>query len=60
MEGMTEPDYDPVIVDYVAIVANRFGASGLEDLIKLATARLDEARAALQELQGEGGETPEE
>ena len=46
---------DPVIVDYVTHVANRFGAGGLEDLIALAQERLVEAREALRELENLDG-----
>lgn len=51
---MREHDIDPVIVDYVHSVANRFGAAGLEDLIELASSELEEARAALEKLHEEG------
>jgi len=51
---MAEQRYDPVIVEYVDAVANRFGASGLEDLIELASRELDIARAALEELRNPG------
>jgi hypothetical protein len=47
---MTEHTIDPAIVDAVQTVANRFGASGLEDLIAEAQRELGEARAALKEL----------
>jgi hypothetical protein len=47
---MAEQQYDPVIVEYVEAVAARFGAAGLEDLIELASAELETARAALAEL----------
>jgi hypothetical protein len=46
---------DPVIVEYVTTVENRFGAPGLQDMIGLAQARLVEALAALEEL-GEPGD----
>jgi len=41
---------DPVIVDYVTSVANRFGVGGLEDMIALASEELETARAALAAL----------
>ncbi|HET6628123.1 MAG TPA: hypothetical protein VFG63_17170 [Nocardioidaceae bacterium] len=41
---------DPVIVDAVEHVSNRFGAQGLADLITLAREELAEAEAALREL----------
>lgn len=44
---------DPVIVDTVRSIANRFGAQGLDDLITLATDELQRARAALEELASE-------
>jgi len=47
---MTEQSIDPVIVDAVQQVENRFGAQGLEDLITLAERHLATARAALEEL----------
>ncbi len=53
MEHMTEhhgTHVDPIIVEYVDTVANRFGAGGLEQLIDLAEVRLEEAKAALAEL----------
>lgn len=50
---MSEHDIDPVIEDYVHQVANRFGAPGLEDLIRLASSELEDARAALEKLADE-------
>jgi hypothetical protein len=47
---MSEHPIDPIIVEYVEQVANRFGVAGLEDLVTEATGRLAEARAALEEL----------
>lgn len=47
---MTDRRIDPVISEYVANVANRFGVTGLEDLIALATEELDLARSALEGL----------
>jgi hypothetical protein len=41
---------DPVIVDAVEHVSNRFGAQGLADLISLAREELAKAEAALREL----------
>ena len=41
---------DPVIVDAVEHVSNRFGAPGLRDLIALAREELAKAEAALAEL----------
>lgn len=43
-------DIDPVIVDVVANISNRFGAQGLCDLIALAREELSRAEAALKEL----------
>lgn len=51
MLGMTESHQpDPVIVDAVQHVSNRFGAQGLADLIALAREELAKAEAALREL----------
>jgi hypothetical protein len=47
---MDRDKIDPIIVEYVDQVANRFGVMGLEDLIATAVERLGEARAALREL----------
>ncbi|HET7689645.1 MAG TPA: hypothetical protein VFK41_04670 [Nocardioidaceae bacterium] len=47
---MADREIDPVIVDYVEHVANRFGAQGLEELITLAQEHLVVARKALEEL----------
>lgn len=47
---MDRENVDPVIVEYVDQVANRFGVLGLEDLIATAVQRLGEARAALRDL----------
>lgn len=47
---MTDRDYEPEIVDAVQHVANRYGIAGLEDLIVLAQAELEEARRAYAEL----------
>jgi hypothetical protein len=52
---MTAPDIDPAIHEAVQEVTNRFGSSGLEDLISLAQQELATARAALEEL---GDEVP--
>ena len=41
---------DPVIVEYVTNVTNRFGAGGLDEMISLASRELEIARAALQQL----------
>ena len=41
---------DPAIAEAVDGVTNRFGAEGLEQMIKYAEQRLAEARAALAEL----------
>jgi hypothetical protein len=41
---------DPVIVDAVTNISNRFGAQGLCDLIALAREELARAEAALKEL----------
>ncbi len=41
---------DPVIVDAVEHVSNRFGAQGLADLIWFAQEELAKAEAALREL----------
>jgi len=48
---MTETHHpDPVIVDAVEHVSNRFGAQGLADLIALAREEIAKAEAALKEL----------
>ncbi|HET7387120.1 MAG TPA: hypothetical protein VFJ19_10715 [Nocardioidaceae bacterium] len=41
---------DPVIVDLVHHISNRFGVQGLNDLIALARAELARAESALEEL----------
>lgn len=51
MNDMHEPD--PVVVDAVTTVRDRFGAGGLRDLIGLAQRELDVAEAALRELSPE-------
>ena len=43
-------EVDPVIVDVVGQVSNRFGTQGLADLIALAREELGRAEASLQEL----------
>jgi len=48
---MTDREIDPVIVDYVQHTANRFGVTGLEDMIALAQEQLVVARAALKQLE---------
>ncbi|MGZ4465929.1 MAG: hypothetical protein ACXVW0_11290 [Nocardioides sp.] len=50
---MTEHTTDPAILDAVQGVANRFGVTGLEELIALATVELDVARRAYAELDPE-------
>ena len=47
---MTEHTIDPAIVDAVQSVSNRFGVTGLEELIAAATEELERARAAYAEL----------
>lgn len=47
---MTAHDTDPAIHEVVQEVVNRFGSSGLEDLIALAQEELATARAALEQL----------
>ncbi|MFC4786871.1 hypothetical protein ACT8ZV_20515 [Nocardioides sp. MAHUQ-72] len=52
---MTEPSHsqhsiDPAITDAVQGVSNRFGVTGLEELIVAATKELARARAAYAEL----------
>jgi hypothetical protein len=62
MDRMTEqqgPSVDPIIVQYVDSVANRFGAGGLEQLIDLAGVRLEEAKAALLALADLAADQPE-
>jgi hypothetical protein len=51
-EHTTTPsdDVDPVIVEVVENISNRFGAQGLCDLIALAREELSRAEAALREL----------
>lgn len=53
---MSDRPVDPIISEYVRNVANRFGAGGLEDLIRLARMELDDARASLKELSSLGEE----
>ena len=55
---MTEHIIDPAIVEAVQAVANRFGASGLEDLITEAQRELGEVRAALAALEDLSPGTP--
>ncbi len=52
MDESTTPaaDVDPVIVDAVENVSNRFGVQGLCDLIALAREELSLAEAAMREL----------
>jgi hypothetical protein len=54
MDGMSngphEHPTDPVIVEAVQNISNRFGAPGLEQLIELARVQLAETNAALQAL----------
>lgn len=52
--GSLDHDLDPVIADAVDGVTNRFGADGLEQMIRYAEQRLTEARAALDELSDSG------
>ncbi|HET7326180.1 MAG TPA: hypothetical protein VFJ14_02725 [Nocardioidaceae bacterium] len=47
---MTEEEIDPIIVDNVEHVRDRFGAQGLREMIELARQELDAAEAALAEL----------
>ena len=53
-EHQQQQDIDPVIVDAVETVSNRFGAQGLCDLIALARDELARAEAALKELSPTG------
>jgi hypothetical protein len=55
VNDMPDPDagVDPVIVDVVTTVRDRFGASGLRELIDLAHHELGLAEAALRELSPE-------
>ena len=46
----SQEQVDPVIVDAVENISNRFGAQGLCDLIALARDELARAEAALKEL----------
>jgi capsule polysaccharide export protein KpsE/RkpR len=50
MSSEQQQQIDPVIVDAVENVANRFGAQGLCDLIALARDELARAEAALKDL----------
>jgi hypothetical protein len=52
MSDCTQPseNVDPVIVEMVESVSNRFGTQGLCDLIALARDELSRAEAALREL----------
>lgn len=47
---MTEHHVDPAISEAVQGVANRFGVAGLEELLRLATEQLEQARQAYAEL----------
>lgn len=47
---MTEHTIDPAIVEAVQGVTNRFGVTGLEELITAASEELERARAAYAEL----------
>jgi hypothetical protein len=47
---MTEHEIDPAIIEAVHAVANRFGVSGLEDLISEAQRELADVRAAYAQL----------
>lgn len=49
-DAMAEHQIDPVILDAVEHVANRFGVSGLRDLISEAQRELADAEAALTQL----------
>jgi hypothetical protein len=51
---MTEHTIDPAITEAVQGVANRFGVSGLEEMIEVATEELAVARAAYAELGPDG------
>ena len=46
----TEPQVDPVIVDAVRDISNRFGVQGLADLISFAHEELAKAEEALRKL----------
>ncbi len=52
MTSEQQQEMDPVIVDAVENISNRFGSQGLCDLIALARDELAKAEAALQELSG--------
>ena len=47
---MSEHAIDPAVTDAVQGIANRFGVSGLADLIAVAQEELEQARVALTEL----------
>jgi hypothetical protein len=47
----SEHETDPVIIETVETVSNRFGVQGLGDLIALARDELARAEAALKELE---------
>jgi hypothetical protein len=47
----SEHETDPVIIEAVETVSNRFGVQGLGDLIALARDELARAEAALKELE---------
>lgn len=53
MSNRHEPD--PVVVEAVTTVRDRFGTGGLRDLIGLAQRELDMAEAALSELSSDDG-----
>lgn len=50
MTHTSDQDVDPVVVDAVTMVRDRFGASGLRDVIALAERELAVVEAALAEL----------
>jgi hypothetical protein len=47
---MTEHIIDPAIAEAVQAISNRFGVTGLEEMIEAATDELARARAALADL----------
>lgn len=48
---MSQEQTDPLIIDVVQQVSNRFGAPGLADLIALAREELGRAEEALRDLE---------
>lgn len=46
----TTPDVDPMVVDMLTTIRDRFGAEGLRDVIRLATIELTKVEEAEEQL----------